>query len=127
MSFANLLAEWARRRLVRGDELQRPLGRGATHRGGGVQGAHEPQPRGYYAGPLGWYDEHGDGEFAVAIRSGVLLGDTAYVYGGAGIVRGSEPALEYAETATKMRTMLDALGVPRDLLELGADLTGGSR
>ncbi len=84
--------------------------------------AHEPQPRGYYAGPLGWYDEHGDGEFAVAIRSGVLLGDTAYVYGGAGIVRGSEPALEYAETATKMRTLLDALGVPRDLPGLLEDL-----
>ena len=80
--------------------------------------AHEPQPCGYYAGPIGWYDEHGDGEFAVAIRSGVILGDTAYVYGGAGIVRGSEPALEYAETATKMRTLLDALGVPRELPDL---------
>lgn len=92
--------------------------------------AHEPQPRGYYAGPLGWYDEHGDGEFAVAIRSGVLLGNTAYVYGGAGIVRGSDPALEYAETATKMRTLLDALGVPRDLpdstADLGPDLVAGA-
>ena len=38
----------------------------------------EPQPRGYYAGPIGWWDEHGDGEFAVAIRSAVVAGDTAY-------------------------------------------------
>ncbi len=73
---------------------------------------HEPQPRGYYAGPVGWWDEHGDGEFAVAIRSGVVSADTAYVYAGAGIVRGSEPALEYAETAAKMRTLLEALGCP---------------
>lgn len=80
--------------------------------------ALEPQPRGYYAGPIGWYDEHGDGEFAVAIRSGVVTGDTAYVYGGAGIVRGSEPAAEYAETAAKMRTLLYALGVPPDFTEL---------
>lgn len=79
----------------------------------------EPQPRGYYAGPLGWYDEHGDGEFAVAIRSGVLMGSTAYVYGGAGIVKGSDPALEYAETAAKMRTLLSALGVTQELPELG--------
>lgn len=74
----------------------------------------EPQPRGYYAGPLGFYDEHGDGEFAVAIRSGVVIGNTAYVYGGAGIVQGSDPALEYAETAAKMRTFLSALGVPSE-------------
>lgn len=77
----------------------------------------EPQPRGYYAGPLGFYDEHGDGEFAVAIRSGVVIGNTAYVYGGAGIVQGSDPALEYAETAAKMRTFLSALGVSGELSE----------
>lgn len=77
----------------------------------------EPQPRGYYAGPLGFYDENGDGEFAVAIRSGVIIGDTAYVYGGAGIVQGSDPALEYAETAAKMRTLLSALGVPKEMSE----------
>lgn len=79
--------------------------------------ALEPQPRGYYAGPLGVYDEHGDGEFAVAIRSGVILGDTAYVYGGAGIVRGSDPVLEYAETATKMRTLLSALGLAPEQMD----------
>jgi isochorismate synthase len=72
---------------------------------------YEPQPRGYYAGPVGWWDEQGDGEFAVAIRSGVITADTAYVYAGAGIVRGSDAALEYAETAAKMRTLLDALGI----------------
>ena len=84
---------------------------------------YEPQPRGYYAGPVGWWDEHGDGEFAVAIRSGVLIDRTAYVYAGAGIVRGSDPELEYAETAAKMRTLLDALGVPpTDLYDPGDPL-----
>jgi isochorismate synthase len=78
--------------------------------------AHEPQARGHYAGPVGWYDEHGDGEFAVAIRSGVLIADTAFIYGGAGIVRGSDPGREYAETAAKMRPLLDALAVPPSLL-----------
>jgi isochorismate synthase len=73
--------------------------------------SHEPQPRGWYAAPVGWFDRHGDGEFAVAIRSGVLAGTRAYLYAGAGIVMDSDPEAEFEETRLKLRTVLDALGV----------------
>jgi len=71
----------------------------------------EGDPRGWYAGPVGWFDARGDGEFAVALRSGVLEGASAYLYAGAGIVRDSDPDKEYEETALKQRTFLTALGV----------------
>lgn len=73
--------------------------------------ASEPDPRGWYAGPVGWLDAKGDGEFAVAIRSALLEPRRAHVYAGAGIVRGSSPAREEAEVELKLRGVLDALGV----------------
>ncbi|MFO0761116.1 MAG: isochorismate synthase [Byssovorax sp.] len=73
--------------------------------------AHEPMPRGWYAGAVGWLDAHGDGDFAVAIRSGLLAGREAWLYAGAGIVEGSDPGAEYAETGIKHGPMLAALGV----------------
>jgi isochorismate synthase EntC len=72
---------------------------------------HEPAPRGWYAGPVGWFDAAGDGEFAVALRSGLLVGNRAYVYAGAGIVAESDADAEYAETDLKQRALLGALGV----------------
>jgi salicylate biosynthesis isochorismate synthase len=72
----------------------------------------EPGSRGWYAAPVGWFDDRGDGEFGVALRSGLLHGDRAYLYAGAGIVRDSDPAAEFAETEVKLQTMLDALGLP---------------
>ncbi len=72
--------------------------------------AHEPAPRGWYASPVGWIDGAGDGAFAVAIRSALVAGDRAWLYAGAGIVLGSDPRLEYAETAVKQAAMLAALG-----------------
>ncbi|AQQ52740.1 isochorismate synthase [Planococcus lenghuensis] len=71
---------------------------------------HEPADRGYYAAPLGWIDAEGNGEFAVAIRSALLDGQSAYLYAGGGIVADSTPELEYAETWVKFRPMLRALG-----------------
>jgi menaquinone-specific isochorismate synthase len=71
---------------------------------------NEPVPRGWYAAPVGWFDLDGDGEFAVAIRSGVLAGDRAHLWVGAGIVAGSDPDRELAETEVKLRAMLGALG-----------------
>ncbi|ACY18193.1 isochorismate synthase [Haliangium ochraceum] len=71
----------------------------------------EAEPRGWYAAPVGWFDEHGNGEFAVAIRSGLLAGHRAYLYAGAGIVRDSDPEAEFEETRIKLKTVLDALGV----------------
>jgi isochorismate synthase len=72
--------------------------------------AHEPDGRGWYAGPVGWLDAEGDGDFWVALRSALLVGSRARLYAGAGIVEGSDAALEYAETVLKERTMLAALG-----------------
>jgi isochorismate synthase len=72
---------------------------------------HEPDPRGWYAGPVGWFDPHGDGEFAVALRSGVIQGPLAHLYAGAGIVRDSDPQDEYAETTLKLAALRGALGV----------------
>jgi isochorismate synthase len=72
---------------------------------------HEPDERGWYAAPVGWFDAAGDGEFAVALRSCVLLGREAYLYAGAGIVRDSDPELEYHEMELKKQALLRALGV----------------
>jgi isochorismate synthase len=71
--------------------------------------AHEPS-RGFYAAPFGWFDREGDGELAVALRSGVVRGREAHLYAGGGIVAGSDPEAELAETRLKLRTMLAALG-----------------
>jgi len=71
----------------------------------------EPFDRGYFAGTVGWCDERGDGRWLVAIRCAEVAGATARLYAGAGIVAGSEPAAEAAETAAKFATMLRALGV----------------
>jgi len=73
--------------------------------------AHERDRRGWYAGPIGWFDSQGDGSFAVALRSALLKGDQAHLYAGAGIVRGSEPDAEYQETELKFQGLLRALGV----------------
>ncbi len=66
--------------------------------------------RGPYAGPVGWVEAGGDGAFVVGIRSAVLRGGEATVFGGAGIVAGSDPEAELHETSVKLRTVLDALG-----------------
>jgi menaquinone-specific isochorismate synthase len=66
-------------------------------------------PRGLYAGALGWFNARGGGEFFVGIRSALIHGPTARVYAGAGIVAGSTPEKEFAETELKFKAMLDAL------------------
>lgn len=72
---------------------------------------HEPDERGWYSGPIGWFDRVGDGEFCVALRSGLLQGTRAHLYVGAGIVAASDPSAEYAETRLKLASLLHALGV----------------
>jgi len=71
--------------------------------------AHEPVARGWYAGPVGWFDERGDGRFVVAIRSALLRGNEALLYAGAGIVEASDPRAEYEETGWKLRAILSAM------------------
>jgi len=65
--------------------------------------------RGWYAGPVGWTNARGEGEFAVALRSGVLQGNRARLFAGGGIVAESDPELEYFETQLKLQPLLSAL------------------
>jgi isochorismate synthase len=67
--------------------------------------------RGWYAGPVGWLDRRGDGEFAIALRSALLHGAEATLFAGCGIMAQSRGSDEYAETCLKLRPMLNALGV----------------
>jgi menaquinone-specific isochorismate synthase len=69
----------------------------------------EPCSRGRYAGPVGWVDAHGDGDFVIGIRSADVEGATAKVYAGIGVVAGSDPKEELAETSLKLRAALAAL------------------
>jgi isochorismate synthase len=74
-------------------------------------GELEEAPRGYYSGLVGWTDARGDGEWAVTIRSAEVCDRTVTAFAGAGIVAGSDPEAELAETGVKLRTLLRALGV----------------
>src|SRR5699024_5309222 len=65
--------------------------------------------RGLYAAPLGFISENSDAEFVVALRSMLIKGSSATLFAGAGIVEGSDPELEYVETMTKFRPMLNVL------------------
>lgn len=68
----------------------------------------EPFDRGRYAGPVGWVDGNGDGEWAVALRCAQVDGERVTAYAGAGIVAGSDPVRELAETALKLRPIVEA-------------------
>jgi len=71
--------------------------------------AHEPVGRGWFAGPVGFLQSDGDGEFVVALRSALVHGHDATAWAGAGIVAGSEPDAEFTETELKLRTVLGPL------------------
>ena len=64
--------------------------------------------RGLYAGPIGWVDHRGGGEFFVGLRSALVDGHTATAYAGAGIVAGSTPENEFAETELKFKALTEA-------------------
>ncbi|MFD1020546.1 isochorismate synthase [Thalassobacillus hwangdonensis] len=70
----------------------------------------EQLDRGWYAGPVGWFDSRQNGEFAVAIRSALLRKDRASLFSGCGVVKDSIPEDEYEETAVKLMPMLSVLG-----------------
>jgi menaquinone-specific isochorismate synthase len=65
--------------------------------------------RGRYGGPIGWFDPAGDGEWAIALRCAYLNGAHARLLAGAGVVAGSDPEAELAETTYKLETMQMAL------------------
>ncbi len=70
----------------------------------------EPFDRGRYAGPVGWIDGNGDGEWAVALRCARVADGTVTAYAGAGIVGDSVPVQELAETELKLKPILGAFG-----------------
>lgn len=80
--------------------------------------ALEPVPRGFYAGAVGWCDAHGDGDWHVSLRCARVQGHEARLFAGAGIVAGSSPEAEGAETRAKFNAMLQALGASAPGLEL---------
>jgi isochorismate synthase len=80
---------------------------------------HEGLDRGWYAGPVGWMDRAGNGEFAVAIRSALVRRAEALLFAGCGIVAHSDPDREYAESSLKLRSVLSALN--------GAQAQGSTR
>ena len=78
----------------------------------------EPFHRGWYAGPVGWFDSEGEGHFVPALRTGVGTGDRWRLFAGAGIVEGSDPESEWEETAIKFVPVLRALAAS------GAEIEG---
>jgi isochorismate synthase len=70
---------------------------------------HEAAQRGWYSGAIGWLAPSGDGELCVALRSALLRGDAATLHAGVGIVAGSTPEAELAETRWKFASALGAL------------------
>jgi isochorismate synthase len=71
--------------------------------------AREPRARGWYAGPIGWMDGAGNGEFTVGLRSALLQGNRALLLAGAGIVSGSDPDREWNECESKMAFLEEIL------------------
>lgn len=86
---------------------------GGTPRAAAVARIRELEgfPRGLYAGALGWLNARGGGEFFVGLRSALVDGASATLFAGAGIVAGSVPEQELAETELKFRAMQEALAL----------------
>ncbi len=71
----------------------------------------EGYDRGFYAGAVGWLDGQGDGRWYLSLRCAQVQGAFARLYAGAGVVRGSTPEAELAETQAKFSAMLGAFGL----------------
>jgi isochorismate synthase len=85
--------------------------------------AHGDQRGAWYTGGVGWIDRQGDGEVAVALRCARIAGVQAELFAGAGIVAGSNPAQELAETEIKLGAIIDALQQPLQQPIAAADST----
>ena len=71
---------------------------------------YEPLDRGWFGGPIGWFDQSGIGECGVAIRSALIDDKEAVAFSGAGIVEGSDARAEWQETDDKFNTILSVIG-----------------
>ena len=69
----------------------------------------EGMPRGRYAGPVGWMDADGDGEFGIALRSAEIDANQVRLFAGCGIVADSDPEAELAEAQAKFMPVRDSL------------------
>jgi menaquinone-specific isochorismate synthase len=74
----------------------------------------ENQKRGLYSGIIGWFNQNGEGEFAVSIRSAVTRGNKLTAYAGGGIIEGSEPDAEFEETEMKLKPILSLFNEKKD-------------
>lgn len=72
----------------------------------------EGMARDRYAGPVGWMDASGDGEWGIALRSAAISGSTVRLFAGCGIVADSDPEAELAESQAKFVPVRDALTTP---------------
>ena len=70
--------------------------------------------RGFFGGAVGFVDAEGNGEFSVAIRSGVFDGERGWLYAGCGIVEGSNAKSEFNEIDLKLKTILSAFEAPSE-------------
>jgi len=73
----------------------------------------EEHDRGHYAGPLGWIDAHGDGEWWIGLRGVLVKGTSFEAWAGAGIVSESDPMAEREETRDKLASVLSSVLVDR--------------
>ena len=72
----------------------------------------EHMDRGRYAGPVGWMDASGDGEWGIALRSAMVTESGVRLFAGCGIVASSDPEAELAESDAKLVPMRTALAAP---------------
>ncbi|MFD3513060.1 isochorismate synthase MenF [Streptomyces sp. NPDC058657] len=98
-----------------------------TTRAAALLSALEPLPRRYYSGLVGWMDQKGDGHWVIALRCGEARRGELRLYAGAGIVEGSSPDAESAETEAKLATMRDALDDTRAAMPPHLTPTGAPR
>ena len=70
---------------------------------------YEKHDRGWYAGPLGWIDSFGSGDFCVALRSALVGEKSIHLFSGGGIVINSIPEKEWEETELKLKTILEII------------------
>jgi menaquinone-specific isochorismate synthase len=85
----------------------------------------EHMDRGRYAGPVGWIDARGDGEWGIALRCGAISQEhpsRVRLFAGCGIVAGSDPEEELAESSAKLVPMRDALTAPSSPVPRRLDL-----
>ena len=69
----------------------------------------EELDRGWYGAPVGWLDSSNNSEYAVAIRSGLVQNDEVSLFAGCGVMRDSDPDMEFQETNVKFLPMLNVL------------------